>query len=580
MDINWVKDYSVKKCPSCKAIFSILTRRHHCRKCGFIYCFNCINNQKICSNCYNYIKPENVKLIHIFQFLKLNLKDYEKLKLINKYFYKLYKNYVEEFQILYLKIPYVKNIDNQILLENKELLLNNRRWNLHLLNTSNYKISLSNKNINTLFIINLLYLKKHPSETVDEIVEKLYIQTISELFSYSYYFINLLLIYDLIDSYIFFIKYLISKLIIYTDHINLFFWQINYYFCTSKKVIFENLLKELVKIGTLGTTHKLFIKTYDFCQNISILNKDNNNYKNIMIHLQQNRYFVSEFLLPLYKNKNNDFKLSNIKKIDSNSNPIQFQFIDKSNTVVNILFKNGNIQKEFIIMNLIIIFKNYLQEFHNMNLAIITYDIVPLFQETGIIEIIDNCESLYSIKEYHKMTIQNYIFEKNNNITINDFRDNFIKSCAPTVVISYIFGVGDRHLENILITKDGFIFNIDFEYLLGNEPSFLFKSTKLRITYDMLDALGGINSRYYQKFIDLCLLCFQHLRKLNILMFTTFKTLQLYSEDSLYNYFNDILYSDLSVNEALQKFRELLHNSCKNIYTYSLRDYIHKYVKS
>ena len=96
----------------------------------------------------------------------------------------------------------------------------------------------------------------------------------------------------------------------------------------------------------------------------------------------------------------------------------------------------------------------------------------------------------------------------------------------------------------------------------------------------MLDALGGINSKYYQEFIDLCLLCFQNLRKLNIFIYTTFKTLQLYSDDILYNYFNDIFYSDFSVTDASEKFRELLNNSCKNIYTYSLRDYIHKYVKS
>jgi hypothetical protein len=142
---------------------------------------------------------------------------------------------------------------------------------------------------------------------------------------------------------------------------------------------------------------------------------------------------------------------------------------------------------------------------------IVTYNILPTAMTSGLIEIVPDSETLYTIKEKHKCSVQNYILGHNSNLSVDEVRGRFIRSTAAYCVMTYLLGIGDRHLDNIMVTRDGYLFHIDYSFVLGLDPKPL--APKMRITSEMIDALGGVNSVYYKQFEEYCSQCYNILRK-------------------------------------------------------------------
>jgi hypothetical protein len=169
----------------------------------------------------------------------------------------------------------------------------------------------------------------------------------------------------------------------------------------------------------------------------------------------------------------------------------------------DIMYKPEDIRKDQIVMNMIRLIDIILKREENLDLNIVTYNIRPTSSNGGFIEIVPNSHTIYYIKEKLNFSILNYIIEHNKLERIDKLRSKFIKSCAAYCVITYLFGIGDRHLDNIMITRSGLFFHIDFGFILGCDPKPMTIPT-MRINSDIINTLGGVNSEYYEEFKKIC----------------------------------------------------------------------------
>tara|TARA_B100000085_G_scaffold200037_1_gene183575 strand:- start:193 stop:1332 length:1140 start_codon:yes stop_codon:yes gene_type:complete len=216
------------------------------------------------------------------------------------------------------------------------------------------------------------------------------------------------------------------------------------------------------------------------------------NYKNIIVKNSYTKPTIAELLCKqISPSKHTGKKISP---------PSQFK----------IMYKREDIRIDLIISNIIKVMDHILQSEEGLHLNISAYNVLPVNDKRGFIEIIPDSDTLYDIQK-KGFTIQNYIIEHNTDVKINDLRKRFTMSCAAYCVISYLLGIGDRHLENIMITKKGYLFHIDFSYVLGKKAKFM--APEIRITPDMIDAMGGLKSQNYDLFRNICTRAYNCLRR-------------------------------------------------------------------
>jgi phosphatidylinositol 3-kinase len=213
-----------------------------------------------------------------------------------------------------------------------------------------------------------------------------------------------------------------------------------------------------------------------------------------------------------------------------------------------ILYKPECLIQDSIIISIIQLMDRILQRDLKIDFGIRTYRVLPLNGTSGIIEMVANSETLYSIKYQKNFTLLNYLLEHNQDLPIAELRDRFIKSAAAYCVISYLLGVGDRHLDNIMITRDGYLFHIDYGYILGHDPKPL--TPAMRITQDIVDVMGGESGKDFQTFRHYCTAIYNCLRKYTAIFMSM---LLLMTEDGLNLDFNKYR-KDRLKEEILSRF--------------------------
>lgn len=82
-----------------------------------------------------------------------------------------------------------------------------------------------------------------------------------------------------------------------------------------------------------------------------------------------------------------------------------------------------------------------------------------------------------------------------------DILDTYLLSNAGYAVATYLLAIGDRHLENLMLTNNGNMFHLDFGFILGkNPPKKGLWVPPIRINKPMVLGMGGLKSASYEEF--------------------------------------------------------------------------------
>jgi hypothetical protein len=590
--------------------------------------FNFSEKERSCKECFdNLIELKKLsKLITVFELLPIDIKDYRNIAQVCKSWNQISKYYLSSFREIQYFFPdhIYKKREKLILKQNKQYFKCHSKWLVQLIistdwenETDEYRKEIieiiNSKERNTtcwelmctrscqeklqcedLFLILSRKLTYLP--IIYNIIDLLKKCNINEISYYLSWFINLMHYYkdfsniaDALENT------LIDKSIVNLNICNQLFWTLtqNIKDKLSSSDYFKQFRLKLVQ-KLEGNTYKLFQNGYDFTMNIIQLAETypENTNEFIKKHLKEYNFNNKKtFYLPVNFNQEfNGISIDDIKTIDSKTKPIilpcKYQSINSmDNELYYIMLKKDDVRKEEIVMKMIGLMDHFLKIEENIDFEIITYNILPLSEKYGYVQFVPNSKTLYHVKEDLGFSIQNYILESNE-ISFNSFRDKFTKSCAAYCVITYLLGIGDRHLDNIMITNNGSLFHIDYGFILGKDPKPV--HPEIRITPEMIDAMGGKTSANFNLFKEYCGRIFNCLRRHAPTFYTMLIALTEFhpslndvdiNRDYIYNFIISRFIPGESYKEAEQQFKHKIDIN-SNTYSENIIDYFHKRNKS
>jgi phosphatidylinositol 3-kinase len=209
----------------------------------------------------------------------------------------------------------------------------------------------------------------------------------------------------------------------------------------------------------------------------------------------------------------------------SSLNPIKCTFKTTTGSAYPIIFKLGDdLRQDQLVIQIITLMDQLLQK-ENLDLKLSPYKILATSTTAGASQFVQS-QSLSSIVNKFKNNpalayLKHHNPDDSQPLGVRqETLDTYVRSCAGYCVITYILGVGDRHLDNLLLSPDGHFFHADFGFILGRDPKPFAPAMKL--SKEMVDCMGVINSEHYQQFKQYCFMAYTALRKSSNLILNLF----------------------------------------------------------
>ncbi|RHY32425.1 hypothetical protein DYB32_002587 [Aphanomyces invadans] len=183
--------------------------------------------------------------------------------------------------------------------------------------------------------------------------------------------------------------------------------------------------------------------------------------------------------------------------------------------VCKVMIKNGDdLRQDQLIMQLIILMDRLLKKV-NLDMKLTPYRVLATSTTAGLMEFVVDSMAFKDVISKYK-TVQDFLRTHNpdpngwEGISV-DAITTYVKSLAGYCVITYILGIGDRHLDNLMMKTQGHLFHIDFGFVFGSDPKPF--PPPFKLTKEMVEGMGGRKSENYQRFKTYCCQTYNWLRK-------------------------------------------------------------------
>lgn len=205
--------------------------------------------------------------------------------------------------------------------------------------------------------------------------------------------------------------------------------------------------------------------------------------------------------------------------------PIKVTFRTATGAKYPIIFKTGDdLRQDQLVIQIITLMDQLLQK-ENLDLKLSPYRILATSTTAGASQFVPSVSFQSIASKYRANPALAYL--KSNNPddrqplgVRQETLDTYVKSCAGYCVITYILGVGDRHLDNLLLAPDGHFFHADFGFILGRDPKPF--APVMKLSKEMVDCMGGVTSDQFKQFKQYCFLAYAALRKSSNLILNLF----------------------------------------------------------
>jgi len=510
-----IDDSAILNCHGCNIAFDIFNRKHHCRACGRIFCYTCsqwleqipndlicyVDTKKwivpgqpsrVCEECKDMIgKYRRIEdLIRYFEIVAFPIESCIKASCTCKDWREAIRIYLSNLRDLQYNIPTtkLKERDVRAVQSNIDNIQGHSKWLLQGLKTGIIPIDkqqiktceqmMCDKNCTkTLTMFDSIIILNSPAYNIEVKLLALKILSKCEFPSYLSLFLPI--------EELFVQEFVVERKELFLD----FFWlsRINHGFTADifkNKLLLNNMDKAIhvqESIRLISFLEDYYFDVYELSTQLQTLKVP----------------FIGPFgQIDKFEHE--------ITSKNSATKPLIVKY--RSNQKLkSFLYKQEDIRKDAHIISLIRLMYSLCKDKIFKEDYLAAYQVMPVSANAGFIEIVPDASTLYDI--LNKGTISNYLYRSGSDKKISEVSKNYFSSLSFWTVVTFLLGVGDRHLENIMVRNDGILFHVDYGFVFGSDMT----ASLMRIDDNLIEGLGG--KEMYEPFKKQCCEIYCQLRR-------------------------------------------------------------------